>query len=352
MSVGVDDPVPSSGMNDQAGRMVPGQASLSSFVGQAGARKPKTSARDRNMKTLLEKNNLILIEAAIIERLRRSGRVELHPSLVHATFIYDDIGKVELEKLYRGYISTALMAKTPILILTPTWRANYERVKNAEVKANINSDAVNFMMELRESYGSEAPMIKIGGVIGCKNDCYKPREGLSKSESESFHSWQINHLAQAGVDFLMASTLPNVSEAVGMAKAMEKTGVPYILSFVINRDGLILDGSGLWDAICQIDSETTYQPLGYMVNCSYPTFLRAEEQPEALFSRLLGYQANSSALSHSELDGSAELQAEEISEWAEEMLKLNREYGVKILGGCCGTDDKYLRSLIEANPSY
>jgi len=67
---------------------------------------------------------------------------------------------------------------------------------------------------------------------------------------------------------------------------------------------------------------------------------------------LLGYQANSSALSHSELDGSAELQAEEISEWAEEMLKLNREYGVKILGGCCGTDDKYLYSLIEANPSY
>ncbi len=304
------------------------------------------------MKTLLEKNNLILIEGAIIERLRRSGRVGLHPSLVHATFIYDDIGKVELEKLYRGYISVALMAKTPILLLTPTWRANYERVKNAEVKTKINSDAVHFMFELRESYGSDARMIKIGGVIGCKNDCYKPEEGLSISESESFHSWQIHHLEQAGVDFLMASTLPNVNEAIGIAKAMEKTSVPYLLSFVINRAGLILDGSGLWDAISQIDSETTYQPLCYMVNCSYPTFLHAEEQPEALFSRLLGYQANSSALSHSELDGSAELQAEDISEWAEEMSRLNREYGVKILGGCCGTDDKYLRCLIETNPGY
>ena len=301
------------------------------------------------MKTLLEKNDLILIEAAIVERLRRSGRVKLHPSLMHAALIYDDIGKAELEKLYRGYISIALTAKTPILLFTPTWRANYERVKNAAVKSNINSDAVHFMLELRERYGSDVPMIKIGGLIGCKNDSYKPEEGLSKSESESFHAWQINQLEKAGVDFLMATTLPNVDEALGIAKAMEKTGVPYILSFVINRDGLVLDGTSLWDAISQIDSETTHQPLCYMVNCSYPTFLHAEEQPEALFSRLLGYQANSSALSHSELDGSAELQTEEISEWANEMLKLNRERGVKILGGCCGTDDKYLRCLIESN---
>jgi len=301
------------------------------------------------MTALIEKNNLILIEAAIVERLRRAGQVELHPSLVHATFIYDDIGRAELEKLYRGYISIALEAEVPILLITPTWRANYERVKNAEVNSSINADAVRFMLDLRESYGSYASLIKIGGVVGCKNDCYKPEEGLTKSESESFHSWQINHLAKSGVDYLLATTLPNVIEAIGIAKAMQETGVPYIISFVIDRNGLVLDGVGLWDAISQIDLETSHQPLCYMVNCSYPTFLHAEEQPTVLFTRLMGYQANSSSLSHSELDGSAELQIEDVSEWAEEMLKLNREYGVKILGGCCGTDDTHLRSLIESS---
>jgi S-methylmethionine-dependent homocysteine/selenocysteine methylase len=290
---------------------------------------------------------LILIEAAIVERLRRVGQVELHPSLVHATFIYDDIGKTELEKLYRGYISIALEAEVPILLITPTWRANYERVKNAEVSSSINADAVSFMLDLRESYGSDASMIKIGGVVGCKNDCYKPEEGLTKSESETFHSWQINHLAKAGVDYLLATTLPNVLEAIGIADAMQKTGVPYIISFVIDRNGLVLDGVGLWDAISQIDSEKSDQPLCYMVNCSYPTFLHAEEQPRELFTRLLGFQANSSSLSHSDLEGSAELHSEEISEWTYDMLKLNREYGVKILGGCCGTDDTHLHSLTK-----
>jgi homocysteine S-methyltransferase len=300
------------------------------------------------MKTLIERHSLILTEAAIVERLRRTGRVELHPSLVHAALVYDTTGRAELEKLFQGYISIAVKARVPIIVSAPTWRANYERVKKAGINPDINADSVRFMLELRETQGLDAAMIKIGGFIGCKNDCYRPEEGLSTAESESFHSWQIDQLAQAGADFLMAATLPDVDEAIGIARAMERTGTPYIISFVIDRNGRILDGTSLWDAVQRVDSATGQQPLCYMVNCSYPTFLRAEEQPRALFTRLLGYQANSSALSHGELDGSAQLEAEDVAEWVEEMLHLNREYGVKILGGCCGTDDAHLLRLAEA----
>jgi homocysteine S-methyltransferase len=300
------------------------------------------------MNALIEEHNLILAEAAIVERLRRTGLVELHPSLVHATLVYDDRGRVELEKLWQGYVSIAMAARLPILLTTPTWRANLERVQNAEANPAVNSDCVRFLFDLRESQGPYAEMIKVGGFVGCKNDCYAPEQGLSAPESERFHSWQVGQLAEAGVDFLMAGTLPNVEEALGIAKAMEKTGTPYIISFVIDSEGLILDGTSLWDAVNEIDSSTNQPPLCYMVNCSHPTFLRAEVQPKALFNRLLGYQANSSSLSHSQLDGSAKLQQDDVAEWAEEMLELNRVYGVRILGGCCGTDDVYLSSLAKA----
>jgi homocysteine S-methyltransferase len=73
------------------------------------------------MKSLLENHNLILMEAAIVERLRRAGRVALHPDIVHAGLIYDDQGKIELETLYQGYISVAVQANLPILLITPTW---------------------------------------------------------------------------------------------------------------------------------------------------------------------------------------------------------------------------------------
>ena len=41
------------------------------------------------MQQILNKNKLILIEAAIVERLRRSDNIVLHHDLVNAPLIYD-----------------------------------------------------------------------------------------------------------------------------------------------------------------------------------------------------------------------------------------------------------------------
>jgi homocysteine S-methyltransferase len=291
---------------------------------------------------------LILMEAAVVEQLRRAASISLHPDLVHALLIYDEEGRKELRRLYDGYIAIAAKANLPFLMCAPTWRANHERVKRSRVNPRINSDAVYFMKEIRDAQGSEETIIRIGGLIGCKNDCYKPEEGLSASDSEAFHSWQIEQLANAGVDFLIAETLPNIEEAVGIARAMEKTSTPYIVSFVINRSGRLLDGTDISEAVKRIDAATAQKPLGYMVNCSYPTFLCAEKQPHDLFDRLIGYQANASSLNHSDLDGSEQLEADEVAQWGEHMLLLNKRYGVKILGGCCGTGVNHIRYLAEA----
>lgn len=202
------------------------------------------------------------------------------------------------------------------------------------------------MQELRNSQRPNNGNIKIGGMIGCKNDCYKPSESLSATESKQFHSWQIEQLVQADADFLIAETLPNIEEAKGIAKAMDVTGIPYIISFVISRVGCVLDGTDLNVAIDVIDSETTHKPLGFMVNCAYPTFLCATKQPAKLFKRLIGYQANASSMDHCDLDESEQLKTENVSDWGEEMLILNKSYGVTILGGCCGTGTEHLRYIV------
>jgi len=236
-------------------------------------------------------------------------------------------------------------ADIPFLICTPTWRANKARVSASGINPAINSDAVCFMQNLCENQSSPAE-IRIGGLIGCKNDCYKPDEALTAAESEHFHSWQINQLADAGVDFLIAQTLPSVEEARGIAKAMAATGLPYIISFVISRDGVVLDGTKLNKAVDSLDSITQRKALGYMVNCAYPEFLCAEKQPAKLFNRLIGYQANAYSLDHSELEGSGRLQAETVAQWGEAMLELHRSYGVNMLGGCCGTGAEHLRFIV------
>lgn len=286
------------------------------------------------------------MEAAIVERLRRSSDIDLHPVLVNAPLIYQEKGRQALRKIYQSYIDIALEAKTPFLMCTPTWRTNQERVSRTQIKPSINIDAVHFLQEIRESQKDGRENIKIGGMIGCKNDCYQPQEALSAAQAEQFHAWQIEQLKQGGVDFLIAETLPNVDEAMGIAKAIERSGLPYFISFVISRDCKVLDGTDLNTAIKRVDANTQRQPLGFMVNCAYPSFLCAASQPAELFTRLVGYLANASSKDHCDLEGAAELLAESVSDWGDSMLELHTTYGIKILGGCCGTGTAHLRYLV------
>ena len=287
------------------------------------------------------------MEAAIVEPLRRSSEVELHPLLVNAPLIYEEAGRQALAKLYQNFIDIALEAKTPFLMCTPTWRANRERVAETGINPAVNIDAARFLQGIRESQKQARENIKIGGLIGCKNDCYLPQESLSASQAEQFHTWQIEQLKKGGVDFIIAETLPNINEATGIAKALENSGLPYFMSFVISRDGRVLDGTELFTAINMIDANTDRQPLGFMVNCAYPSFLQAAAQPQELFKRLVGYLANASSRDHCELDGSESLLMESVSDWGEMMLELNRVYGVKVLGGCCGTNEQHLKYLVD-----
>jgi homocysteine S-methyltransferase len=292
-------------------------------------------------------NDLILTEAAVIECLRRSGDVELHPRLVNALLIYDARGREALSGLYQSYIRIARKADIPIIIGTPTWRANHERVLESRVEGDVNGDAVRFLKELRSGWGDWSGNIFIGGLVGCRHDCYKPAEGLLAQDAERFHQWQIEKLSEADVDLLMAVTLPAAEEATGIARAMTKTAIPFIVSFVLDGEGRILDGNSLETAIDRIDAACSRPPLGYMINCSYPSFLKPHEQPESVLPRLIGYQANASSLDHSELEGTEFLLAEDVSQWGGLMIELNRRYGVKILGGCCGTGGSHLEYIVH-----
>ena len=295
----------------------------------------------------LEKTDFMLAEAAVIEALRRSGTTALHPSLENALMIYDGPGRAALTSVYREYVSIAQKAGVPMVICTPTWRANPERISAAGITRDVNGDAVAFLKQLRNRWMNRRSNLFIGGLVGCKNDCYKPEEGVSTSAAEAFHLAQVHRLADEGVDFLLAATLPAVDEACGIALAMQTTGIPYIISFVINRRGHILDGQSLEHAFKKIDTVCSRPPLGYMINCAYPSFLQTGRLPRKALARLIGFQANASSFDHSELDGSERLQADAVDDWGNRMIFLNRRHGIKILGGCCGTGPAHLKFLIH-----
>lgn len=293
----------------------------------------------------LQATSLMLAEGAITERLRRRNDIRLHPTLFNTPLIYEPYGRHCLREIYGQYREIAREAALPVLLSAPTWRVDRERTAAAGFDLSLNRDAVRFMLELRESWQDARSPVCIGGLVGPKNDCYTPGEALSAGEAEEYHGWQIRELVKAGVEVVIGQTFPALSEALGVAKACGAAGVACLVSFVINRRGELLDGTPLAAAVAAVDEGAPVRPAGYMVNCVYPTFLRAELQPAELFTRLVGIQANSSSLDHEQLEGSVLLQQDDLREWGELMFSLHRDYGVRILGGCCGTDDRYLRYL-------
>jgi S-methylmethionine-dependent homocysteine/selenocysteine methylase len=296
---------------------------------------------------MLRDKDLILTEGAVIEALGNSGDVELHDTLLNAPLVYSEEGRWAMEALCRRYIDIAHGADVPILVGTPTWRANPERIRAAGLDRNLNADATAFMLKLRDSYGEWAPNILIAGLMGVKNDAYQPGEALDAIAAAEFHSQQAGWLADAGVDLLLSCTIPAVTEATGMARAMAQTGRPHIVSFVINRRGRLLDGTPLGTAIDQVDQACTPVPIGYMINCAHPDFLGPSALPPALWHRLIGLQGNASTMDHDQLDATPGHHEDDLTAWGEAMLALRRRLGLTLLGGCCGTTPAHIAYLAE-----
>jgi homocysteine S-methyltransferase len=186
--------------------------------------------------------------------------------------------------------------------------------------------------------------------MGCQGDAYKPQEALSRAAARAFHAVQAGWLADAGADFLIASTMPEIHEAVGMAEALASTNRPYLLSFIVRPSGHLLDGTPLDEAVQRVDDLAAPRPLGYLVNCVHSSTLEAAlcappGQRALATGRLLGLQANTSSRSPEELDGSQELDGEAPEVFAAGLCALRNRFGLQVLGGCCGTDAGHITAL-------
>lgn len=303
-----------------------------------------------SLETCLSDQKYLLMEGALGERLKREYHVKLDPDVAMASLIYEDTGKDALKKLWNEYIEIARKYGLPFLATTPTRRANQERVGKAGYEASIIVDNVRVLKQLKQDSGIE---MYVGGLMGCEGDAYKAEGALEEEEAERFHWWQAELFQKAGVDFLYAGIMPALEEATGMARAMAKTGLPYIISFTIQKDGRLLDGTTITDAIRYIDSRVRPVPLCYMTNCVHPNIVREAilqpfNQNEIVRERFLGIQANTSPLTYEELDGSLDLKSSEPEELAESIKQLSKVSGMKIFGGCCGTDGRHMEQIAKS----
>jgi homocysteine S-methyltransferase len=149
---------------------------------------------------------------------------------------------------------------------------------------------------------------------------------------------------------LRGATLPAMSEALGLAGLLAECGKPYVLSFIIRPDGTLLDGNALDRVVHTIDDSVGTPPVFYALNCVHPSIVISalEQLPATVTERLWGLLANAAALSPEQLDCATTMIADEPEPFAAKMLDLKMRYGMKILGGCCGTDQRHIQAIVDA----
>ncbi|CAA9443528.1 MAG: Homocysteine S-methyltransferase [uncultured Rubrobacteraceae bacterium] len=296
---------------------------------------------------------LILTDGGIETRVIFETDIPLPPHVQAAALVNDPTGGPVLRQIYGSYVEAARSAGLPVIIGTPTFRASLNFVRQAglgeaETVRLLNADAVAMHREIRDN--SNYGPVYIAGVIGPSGDAYLPEEALPARQAHEYHGLQAEALARSGVDFLYAPTFPKVEEALGAAMAMGDTGLPYVLSFVLERDGRVLDGTPLHEAIECIDVEASPAPLFYSISCVHPSIAATALRDEAAVSdlvarRLYEFKANASPLSPAELIQLDHPEGDDPERFAAEMWEIHENFGLRVLGGCCGTDARHMRAL-------
>lgn len=294
----------------------------------------------------------MLTDGGIETRIMFETDVPLPEHVQVAALVTDPTGGPVLRDIYESYVAAARPFGLPVIIGTPTFRASPSFVSRAglggdEAVRRLNADAAKMHREIQAR--SEHPVF-VAGVIGPGGDAYLPEEALPAEEAAEYHAVQAGALADAGVDFLYAPTFPSVEEALGAAMAMGATGLPYVVSFVLGEDGRVLDGTPLHAAIERIDAAASPAPLFYSISCVHPSIAARALRDEGVFSdlvasRLVEFKANASALGTQELVRLDHPEGDDPERFADGMWEIHEEFGLRILGGCCGTDDRHIRAL-------
>jgi len=275
-------------------------------------------------------------------------KLSYDPQIMHASHIYNAAGRKALSEIYGQYLQVAEDFSLPILLMSNTRRVSKDRIMNSPYKdKNVIKDYVDFLKEIASKYNCET---HIGGYMGCKGDGYTGENCLSCADAVDFHSWQVEKFAQTDVDFLLVSLMPTTEETIGIASLIEQTSLSYIVSFMIRESGHIPDGHTVHEAIAAVDDATIKKPLCYMTNCIHPKILRNalhESNSDLVKNRFKGIMANAAYLPPEKLDKLSETISSNAETLADEIVRLNKDFGLKICGGCCGTDASHIRELAK-----
>ncbi len=269
----------------------------------------------------------------------------------------------ELRGMYARYLDTAARHGVGVIMggldyrASPDWAAllGYSRESLAEMQLR----SIDFLRDVAKPYEGQLPSLLFAGIIGPRGDAYTVDDTITAEEAEEYHSEQMATLARAEVDLVEALTFNSVPEAVGVARAAARCGLPVSISFTLDSTSRLHSGPSLKDAIETVDELANEdRPAFYGINCSHPFEFMPALEPGGWFERVRSLRPNAAMMDKISLCTLGHLEIGDPAALGELMGGLARRFPhIDIWGGCCGTWETHLdeiaRNVREARePSH
>jgi S-methylmethionine-dependent homocysteine/selenocysteine methylase len=263
----------------------------------------------------------------------------------------DKAAMADLTDMYTRYLEVAAAHRLIPLVGGLDYRASPDWAGKLGISAEGLVDyqlrSIQFLRDVAEPFRSQVDEILFVGCVGPRGDAYGEDRTITADEAEDYHSVQIETLRRAEVDLVGAMTFNNVPEAVGVARAAARAGLPLSMSFMVDAAGRILTGPTLKEAIEAVDEEAgDARPDFYGINCSHPIEFEPALVAGSWLQRLRSLRPNASTTEKQSLCTIGHLDAGDPTLLGLQMGAIaERLPHVDIWGGCCGTWDDHLSAI-------
>lgn len=247
-----------------------------------------------------------------------------------------------LRQIHRDYVEAGAE-----LITANTFRTHARSLKAAGWDQRAGELTERAVQLAREAAGQRA---WVAGSLAPLEDCYSPERTPADDALAREHAEQATNLAAAGVDCILAETMPTVREAMAAARAAVATGLPTWVGFVCDSEGKLLSGESVAEAA---EGVLPLGPAGLLINCT-PTpevhralaALRkaAGDMPLGAYGNIGRPDPQQGWVTTDAADPEA------YARYAETWLSS----GARLIGGCCGTTPDHiaaLRKLLDRPPA-
>jgi methionine synthase I (cobalamin-dependent) len=243
-------------------------------------------------------------------------------------------------EIHRGYAAAGAAVVT-----TNTFGASSPRLASADLGdrvAEVNAAGVRIARKVADEFGA-----LVAGDVGPTGELIEPLGTLSSHEAQAVFAEQIEALATAGADLILAETMSDLAEAEAVVRAAHEAApeleVAVTLSFDTNRHTMM----GVSPARA-VESLADLGVTAVGANCG-----RGITDMEAVMAEMVAHRPDGLFLIAQSNAGMPVIHGDEFhyettpAEMAVYARRM-RELGIELVGGCCGSTPAHMAAMAAA----